>query len=208
MQGKSPSERMKWSSVIGTILRRGASNLVGLSTPPILGETAAPLANLISSSNAPISWKFLVGSPSFATAATASAVFHASTPLQFNRSFSSSAGSGSSNVVLIKTEEEFNSSLKDVQDKSLPAVYYFTAVWCGPCKFISPVVTQLSKEYPHVPTYKIDIDQEGLNSVLNRLFITSVPTLHFYQNGKKAAEIVGADVNRLEETMEELYGKD
>ncbi|CAI0392717.1 unnamed protein product [Linum tenue] len=195
MQGKSPSERMKWSSVIGTILRRGASNLVGLSAPPILGETVAPLANLISSSNAPISWKFLVGSPSFATAATASAVFHASTPLQFNRSFSSSAGlgSGSSNVVLIKTEEEFNSSLKDVQDKSLPAVYYFTAVWCGPCKFISPVVTQLSKEYPHVPTYKIDIDQ---------------PTLHFYQNGKKAAEIVGADVNRLEETMEELYGKD
>ncbi|CAI0392645.1 unnamed protein product [Linum tenue] len=189
MQGKSPSERMKWSSVIGTILRRGASNLAGLSAPPILGETAAPLANLISSSNAPISWKFLLGSPSFATAATASAVFHASTPLQFNRSFSSSAGS--SNVVLIKTEEEFNSSLKDVQGK-----------------FISPVVTQLSKEYPHVPTYKIDIDQEGLNSVLNRLFITSVPTLHFYQNGKKAAEIVGADVNRLEETMEELYGKD
>ncbi|CAI0389908.1 unnamed protein product, partial [Linum tenue] len=41
-------------------------------------------------------------------------------------------GSGSSNVVLIKTEQEFNSSLKDVQDKSLPAVYYFTAVWCGP----------------------------------------------------------------------------
>ncbi|CAI0494428.1 unnamed protein product, partial [Linum tenue] len=64
-------------------------------------------------------------------------------------------GSGSSNVVLIKTEQEFNSSLKDVQGK-----------------FISPVTTKLSDEYPHVPTYKIDVDQEGLNSVLTRLVIT------------------------------------
>ncbi|CAN1169338.1 Thioredoxin O1, mitochondrial [Linum perenne] len=188
MQGKSPSETMKWNSVIGTILRRGASNLLGISSPSILLETATPLASVISSPSFPISRKLFAGNPSFATTA---ADFHVSSPLQFNRSFSSSAGS--SNVVPIKTEEEFNSSMKNVQDKSLPAVYYFTAVWCGPCKFISPVITQLSEEYPHVPTYKIDIDQ---------------PTLHFYQNGKKTAEIVGADVARLKETMEELYGKE
>lgn len=32
------------------------------------------------------------------------------------------------------------------------------------------------------------------------------PTLHFFESGKKAAEIVGADVGRLKDTMEELYG--
>ncbi|CAN1169335.1 Thioredoxin O1, mitochondrial [Linum perenne] len=201
MQGKSPSETMKWNSVIGTILRRGASNLLGISSPSILLETATPLASVISSPSFPISRKLFAGNPSFATTA---ADFHVSSPLQFNRSFSSSAGS--SNVVPIKTEEEFNSSMKNVQDKSLPAVYYFTAVWCGPCKFISPVITQLSEEYPHVPTYKIDIDQICLYILIRLTLVPIQPTLHFYQNGKKTAEIVGADVARLKETMEELYG--
>ena len=31
------------------------------------------------------------------------------------------------------------------------------------------------------------------------------PTIHFFQNGKKASEMVGADVKQLNATMEELY---
>lgn len=31
------------------------------------------------------------------------------------------------------------------------------------------------------------------------------PTLHFFQNGKKASEVIGADVQRLKDTMEALY---
>lgn len=31
------------------------------------------------------------------------------------------------------------------------------------------------------------------------------PTLHFFQNGKKAGEVIGADVQRLKDTMEALY---
>lgn len=31
------------------------------------------------------------------------------------------------------------------------------------------------------------------------------PTLHFFQNGKKASEVIGADVERLRDTMEALY---
>ncbi|KDP24585.1 hypothetical protein JCGZ_26541 [Jatropha curcas] len=126
--------------------------------------------------------------------------------LQLQRTLSSSAGS--SKTVLIKSEEQFNNSLKDVQDKSLPAIFYFTAKWCGPCKFISPILAEQSEKYPNVTTFKIDIDQEGLESLLSRLSIISVPTLHFFENGKKAAEIVGADVERLKDTMEELYGED
>ncbi|KAJ0081525.1 hypothetical protein Patl1_12245 [Pistacia atlantica] len=42
----------------------------------------------------------------------------------------------SSNIVLIKSGEEFNSSLSKAKDESMPALFYFTAVWCGPCKFL------------------------------------------------------------------------
>ncbi|XP_044495353.1 thioredoxin O2, mitochondrial [Mangifera indica] len=118
-----------------------------------------------------------------------------------------SSPDGASKIVLIKSGEEFDSSLSKVKDDSMPAIFYFTAVWCGPCRFLSPVMEELSAKYPHVKTYKIDIDQEGLGSTLGKLNITAVPTLLFFNNGKKAAEIIGADVARLKDTMEKLYKK-
>ncbi|KAA8544735.1 hypothetical protein F0562_019561 [Nyssa sinensis] len=117
----------------------------------------------------------------------------------------SSSSSGPSNIVVIGSEEEFNSSLRKAQDESLPAIFYFTAAWCGPCRLLSPIIGQLSEKYPHVTTYKIDIDQEGLGSTLSKLNIHSVPTLHLFQNGKKVSEVIGADVQRLKDDMEKLY---
>ncbi|KAJ8545175.1 hypothetical protein K7X08_017758 [Anisodus acutangulus] len=113
--------------------------------------------------------------------------------------------SGPSNVVSIVSEEQFNNSLRKVQDESLPAIFYFTAVWCGPCRLLSPVIGQLSEKYPHVTTYKVDIDKEGLGNALSKLNLHSAPTLHFFQNGKKTSEVIGADVQRLKDIMEELY---
>ncbi|KAK7319250.1 hypothetical protein RJT34_03969 [Clitoria ternatea] len=110
-----------------------------------------------------------------------------------------------SDLVLVNSEEEFNNILTKIQDNSLHAIFYFTAVWCGPCRFISPIVGELSKKYPHVTTYKIDIDQEAIQGTLGKLQITSVPTLHFFQNGKKADELIGADVTRLNYITEKLF---
>ncbi|KAG5228916.1 thioredoxin [Salix suchowensis] len=133
---------------------------------------------------------------------------HFSTPsLQlFQRTLSSS--SGESNIVLVKSDEELNSGLKNVQEKSSPAVFYFTATWCGPCKFISPVIEELSKKYPHATIYKVDIDTEGLQNALAKLHVAAVPTLDFYKNGKKETTIVGADVAKLKNTMDSLYRVD
>lgn len=54
----------------------------------------------------------------------------------------------------------------------VPIIFFFLAVYIlkrnshnfpGVCfclgRFISPIVGELSKKYPHVTTYKIDIDQ-------------------------------------------------
>ncbi|KAI3725807.1 hypothetical protein L1987_65602 [Smallanthus sonchifolius] len=112
---------------------------------------------------------------------------------------------GQSRVVTVKSEDQFNSLLRKVQDESLPAVFYFTAVWCGPCRLLSPVIGELSEKYTNVTTYKIDIDQEGLRDALDKLDISAVPTLHFFVGGKKVSEIIGADVQRLKTTMENLY---
>ncbi|RWW65739.1 hypothetical protein BHE74_00026937 [Ensete ventricosum] len=74
-----------------------------------------------------------------------------------SRSFSSD--SGPSNVVLLQNGDQVTAALNKAKDVKLPAIFYFTATWCGPCRAIAPVIEQLSQKFPHVTTYKIDIDQ-------------------------------------------------
>ena len=37
-------------------------------------------------------------------------------------------------------------------------ICYFTASWCGPCKMISPTVTNIANNNEHLKVIKIDID--------------------------------------------------
>ncbi|KAK3134311.1 hypothetical protein QOZ80_6AG0547550 [Eleusine coracana subsp. coracana] len=119
-----------------------------------------------------------------------------------SRLFSSAGGSA---MVVVGSADSFSSILSKVQDEKKPAVFYYTAVWCGPCRAIAPVIAKLSDMYPSIPVYKVDIDMDGLGSKLGPLKIFSVPTFHFYHKGEKASEVVGADVKKLEAAMENLH---
>ncbi|KAL5711690.1 hypothetical protein ACHQM5_013947 [Ranunculus cassubicifolius] len=113
----------------------------------------------------------------------------------------------SSNIVYLKSDDDFSQSLSNVQTNRLPAIFYFTAAWCGPCRMLSPILDDLSKKYPHVNIYKIDVDQKELETTLGKLEISSVPTLHLFHEGKKAKEIVGADAGLLKKLMDDYYNK-
>ncbi|KAL7089735.1 hypothetical protein ACP275_13G201100 [Erythranthe tilingii] len=164
----------------------------------ILSSAAASYSTLILSDERTSPFFFSSITPALANG------FHPAL-LNYSRNFSSPPSSDSSKVVSVESEEQFNDLLRKVQDESLPAVFYFTAVWCGPCRLLSPIIGQLSEQYPNVTTYKIDIDKEELGNALSKLDIRSVPTLHFFQNGKKVSEVIGADVQLLKDTMETLY---
>jgi thioredoxin len=60
----------------------------------------------------------------------------------------------------------------------LPSIIDFYADWCGPCKMISPVLEELSKEYEgKVHVYKVNTEEE---QELSAAFgIQSIPTLIF-----------------------------
>ncbi|VVA93165.1 unnamed protein product [Arabis nemorensis] len=126
------------------------------------------------------------------------------TCLPDRRSFCFVAGNRSSFVEL-KSEEEFNNALSKARDGSVSSVFYYTAAWCGPCRLISPVMLELSEKYPHVTTYKVDIDERGLSNAIGKLNVAAVPTLQFFKGGVKKAEIVGVDVVKLRSVMEYLY---
>ncbi|XVF02734.1 hypothetical protein REPUB_Repub04eG0199500 [Reevesia pubescens] len=109
------------------------------------------------------------------------------------------------NIVPIKSEEEFNAAVSKAEAESVPAVFYFTATWCAPCRFLGPVMDEMARRNPQVTTYKMDIDEESLASKLRELNITAVPTVHFFKEGKKKDEVVGGDVTRIVRTMNSLY---
>ena len=73
----------------------------------------------------------------------------------------------------------------------------FYAVWCGPCKMLSPVTEEFSEKHPEVPVYKVDIDEAGELTV--RFGISAVPTLILFKEGKPFKKSVGlVDLGEIE----------
>ena len=67
----------------------------------------------------------------------------------------------------------------------------FWAVWCGPCKMVSPMVDELSKEYEgRVKVAKLNTDESP--GVASRYQIMGIPTLLFFKDGEPVDKIVGA----------------
>ncbi|RYR64658.1 hypothetical protein Ahy_A03g010724 isoform A [Arachis hypogaea] len=99
-------------------------------------------------------------------------------------------------VIGIHSAFELEKKLNAASKTSRLAILYFTAAWCGPCRFISPVYTNLAGKYPKVVFLKVDIDEAA--DVAGRWNVASVPTFFFIKNGREVDSVVGADNNALE----------
>ena len=64
-----------------------------------------------------------------------------------------------------------------------PVIVDFHALWCGPCKVQSPILSEIASEFgERVRVIKIDVDQNpGLAS---RYHIQGVPTVIIFKNGE------------------------
>lgn len=88
-------------------------------------------------------------------------------------------------------EKEF---LNLIKGEKLVVVDFY-ADWCMPCRYLSPVLEKLSKEYRDVEFYKINVDEN--QELAFEYGISSIPTVLFFKNG----EIVGGFVGAMPESM-------
>lgn len=66
----------------------------------------------------------------------------------------------------------------------------FFATWCGPCKMLSPIITEIANEYSdNVKVCKVNVDEN--QELAQKYNIMSIPTLIFLKNGKIVKSTVG-----------------
>ena len=95
-------------------------------------------------------------------------------------------------------------NLESLKNGALPLVVDFWATWCGPCRMLAPMISELAEEYDgRIVVGKCDVEE---NEDLSMEYgIRNIPTLLFFKNGQVVDKMVGAQAKaRIQEKFEAL----
>lgn len=75
-----------------------------------------------------------------------------------------------------------------------PVIVDFFATWCGPCKALSPILSDLSETMKdQIYVYKLDIDEPENIKLIQAYGVQAVPTMLFVKDGKVVNKMVGLE---------------
>ena len=79
----------------------------------------------------------------------------------------------------------------EVLNSEIPVLVDFYADWCGPCKMMSPVVDELSREYEgRLKVGKVNVDEN--TNVAQQCRVMSIPPILLIKTGQVVDQVVGA----------------
>jgi thioredoxin 1 len=94
-----------------------------------------------------------------------------------------------SDAILEVTDDNF---VSEIEQGSGLQMIDFWAAWCGPCRMVAPIVSELADEYQEkgLRVGKLDVDSNP--STTARFRVTSIPSILFFKDGELVDRVVGA----------------
>ena len=97
------------------------------------------------------------------------------------------------------TRENFE---QEVLKSDKPVLIDFWASWCGPCRMLSPTISEIAEDYKgKVKVGKVNVDEEEELAAMFR--VSSIPLLVVMKDGKVVSSAVG--VRPKEQIMNMLH---
>ena len=77
----------------------------------------------------------------------------------------------------------------EVLNSNKPVLLDFYADWCGPCRMVGPIVSEIADERNDVKVGKINVDEQP--EIAAQFQVMSIPMLAVIKNGKLENQVVG-----------------
>lgn len=88
--------------------------------------------------------------------------------------------------VLSVNKSNFNEAVLNSQK---PVLIDLWATWCGPCRMLSPVVSEIADEHPEISVCKINVDDEP--ELAQAFQVSAIPMLVLVKKGAVTNVSVG-----------------
>ena len=77
----------------------------------------------------------------------------------------------------------------EVLNSNKPVLLDFYADWCGPCRMVGPIISEIANERNDVKVGKINVDEQP--ELAAQFQVMSIPMLAVIKNGKLENQVVG-----------------